>query len=51
MKWRIYYNTCFYSDVVAESEDAAVEEVERVLDLEELFQVNQVKVMEENAHV
>lgn len=50
MRWRIYYNTCFYSDVVAESEDAAVEEIEKVLDLEDLFQVNQVEMIEESAH-
>lgn len=50
MKWRIYYNTCFYSDVVADSEDAAVEEIERALDLEDLFQVNQVEPIEEGAH-
>jgi hypothetical protein len=50
MKWRIYYNTCFYSDVVAESEDAALEEIEKVLDLEDLLQVNQVEIIEESAH-
>ncbi len=50
MKWRIYYNSCFYSDVVAESEQTALEEVEKVLDLDDLFQVDQVQVIGGDSH-
>ncbi len=43
MKWRIHYNTCFYSDVIAESENEAVEKAEKVLELEDIFHLNHVE--------
>ncbi len=51
MKWRIHYNTCFYSEVIAESEKEAVEKAEKVLNLEDIFRLTHVEAIEERLHL